>query len=156
MKDLSVRLLFLSILFLCDACNESAVFQRNESILNHSWSYSDIPRFDVHVTDASAHYDIWVNIRHDNDYRYANLFFLLHEKGPLLSDTSHRYEIKLAELDGRWTGKSAGSLYVNQLLVKDAYQFPDTGIYHFAIEQNMRENPLRNITDVGITVVKKP
>ncbi len=156
MKNLSAQLVLLATLFLVFACGDRAYYERNESIVNHSWSYSDIPKFDVHITDVDVRYDVWVNVRHSNAYRYANLFFLSHEKGPALKDTAHRHEIKLAELDGRWTGNSAGSLYTNKLLVKENYQFPDTGMYSFSIEQNMRENPLRDITDIGLTIVKKP
>ncbi len=156
MKNISALLVLLTTLFLVYACGDRAYYEQNASITNHSWSYSDVPKFDVHITDPSIRYDIWVNVRHTNAYRYANLFFLLHEKGPAVKDTVHRYEIKLAELDGRWTGNSAGSRYTNKLLVKENYQFPDSGVYTFSIEQNMRENPLRDITDVGLTLVRKP
>ena len=40
-------------------------------------------------------------------------------------------------------------------LAKKDYSFPDTGIYTFTVEQNMRDNPLKNVVDVGIKVVKQ-
>jgi gliding motility-associated lipoprotein GldH len=156
MKDLLGRLLFLSMLLLGSACGDSALFERNESITNRSWSYSDVPTFDFHIADAGRKYDIWVNVRHTNDYKYSNLFILLRQHGPGLKDTVQRYEIKLAEADGRWTGSSAGNLYASERLVKKDVMFPDTGHYSFAIEQNMRENPLKEIADVGLKVVEKP
>ncbi|KGE14674.1 gliding motility lipoprotein GldH [Sphingobacterium deserti] len=156
MKDLFTRLLFLSVLLFGNACSDSALFERNESIADRSWSYSDVPTFAIKITDAKSKYDLWVNVRHTNDYSYSNLFILFSQQGPGLKDTVQRYEIKLAEQDGRWTGSSAGNLYANQRLVKKDFVFPDTGIYNFGIEQNMRENPLKEIADVGLKVVKKP
>ena len=32
------------------------------------------------------------------------------------------------------------------------YKFPAKGVYHFYIEQNMRDNPLREVSDVGLRV----
>jgi len=34
------------------------------------------------------------------------------------------------------------------------YKFPAKGVYHFEIEQNMRDNPLREVNDVGLRVEK--
>ncbi|WDF68764.1 gliding motility lipoprotein GldH [Sphingobacterium oryzagri] len=145
----------LSFIFVA-ACRDSAFYETNKSISKRSWSYADTARFDVHVPDAKAKYAISVNVRHTGSYNYSNLFLLIHEKGPQIKDTAYRYEMKLAELDGRWTGNTAGNLYDNELLIKDNYTFPDTGIYSFAIEQNMRENPLHDITDIGIKLVQRP
>lgn len=137
------------------ACGDQHFFEKNVAIPNRSWNYSEMPKFEVAITDNKATYDIWINVRNTGEYNYANLFLLVHENGPKLRDTAFRYELKLAEVDGRWTGKSAGSLYENQLLLKENFSFPDTGKYTFAVEQNMRENPLRDITDIGIKIKKR-
>lgn len=149
---------FYGLLFtlLVASCQEAAFYETNAPIKNRSWNYGDMPKFDVNITDNKAKYDLWVNIRHTGEYNYANIFLLVHEKGPQTKDTAYRYEMKLAELDGRWTGNTAGNLYENELLIKENYTFPDTGTYSFTIEQNMRENPLRDISDIGIKLVQKP
>lgn len=138
------------------SCGQGALYEKNESIKGHQWSYDTIPAFDIHIDDAQSAYDIVVNLRHNKYYRFSNIFFLLHESGPDLKDTAYRHEIKLAELDGRWLGRSAGNLYHIEHLAKHNFVFPDTGVYTFAIEQNMRNNPLEGVTDVGIKVLKKP
>ncbi|WP_437919399.1 gliding motility lipoprotein GldH [Sphingobacterium sp. LRF_L2] len=150
----SIVSLFLSLLVI--SCGDQAFYEVNKAIPNRSWNYSEIPVFSVRVTDRTAKYNLWVNLRHSNEYNYANVFLLIHEKGPAISDTAIRYELKLAELDGRWLGKSAGNLYSVERLLKENYSFPDTGLYTFSIEQNMRENPLRDISDIGLKIVKKP
>ncbi|SFS74281.1 gliding motility lipoprotein GldH [Sphingobacterium wenxiniae] len=147
---------FLVIIFLMlTSCGDQAFYEKNEPIKNRSWAYNEIPQFEVHITDKNIKYDVFVNLRHTTHYGFSNLFVLVHEKGPQLRDTAFRHELKLAELDGRWTGKGAGSLFQNQLLIKENFTFPDTGVYHFAIEQNMRENPLKEISDVGLKIVQK-
>ena len=137
------------------SCTNNAYFEDNKEILNQSWDYNQQPDFTVKIEDNKSKYDLYVNIRHTNQYDYSNLYILLHEKGKSIRDTSYRKEIKLAELDGKWTGKSSGTLYETQFLAKSNITFPDTGLYTFAIEQNMRINPLLEINDVGIKLVKK-
>jgi gliding motility-associated lipoprotein GldH len=122
------------------SCTDAAYFEQNKAISNRSWAYSDVPEFAVHIDDSTATYDVYV---------------LLHQAGSKLLDTAYRAEITLAELDGRWLGQSAGTLYELQYLAHQNFVFPDTGIYTFAIEQNMRQNPLKDVADVGIKLVKK-
>lgn len=134
------------------SCADSAVFDKSVSIADNMWRYDDQPRLSAHITDADQLYDIYLNLRHTPEYRYSNIFLLVHLSGPGMPDTAERFELHLAEPDGRWLGRSAGSMYAHQQLIKDNVRFPDTGLYHFTIEQNMRENPLGEVADVGIRV----
>jgi len=145
---------FLSLIT-CISCNQDAYYEVNKSISNREWSYSDKVKFDVPIDDNQAKYEVYINLRHDNSYDYSNIYVLLHQKGKSLQDTFIRKEIKLAELDGQWVGKSSGNLFETQTLVYDNFTFPDTGTYHFEVEQNMRVNPLKNVVDVGLKFVKK-
>lgn len=148
-------ILSLLLLIVLSSCDNGAIFDKNISINNRNWTYDQKPTFTFHVKDNAVKYNIFINLRHSAEYDYSNLFILVHEKGPKLKDTVYRKEIKLAELDGQWIGKSAASLYEMSYLAKKDYSFPDTGIYTFTVEQNMRDNPLKNVVDVGIKVVKQ-
>lgn len=146
---------FIFTFFLLSSCQEGAFYEKNTAILNRSWEYGDIKEFPVYIEDKNAVYAVYVNLRNTDKYDFSNVFLRIHESGPAIADTAKRIELKLAELDGRWTGNDAGHLYEHQVLYKENYSFPDTGIYTFGIEQNMRENPLHDISDVGIKLVKK-
>lgn len=143
------------MIFFFASCTNNAVYEENRAISERSWSYDEKPRFDVHIDDNKPKYNIYINLRHTNEYDFSNIFVLLHEKGSKLADTAYRKEISLAQLDGRWLGNSAGSIYEVQYLAKENFTFPDTGVYTFVIEQNMRQDPLKDIVDVGIKVVKQ-
>ncbi|NGM61078.1 gliding motility lipoprotein GldH [Sphingobacterium sp. SGG-5] len=143
------------ILFFVLACGDNAFYEQNQMIKNRAWTYTDKIDFPVHITDNRSPYAVFINLRHGSDYDFSNIYVLLHQKGPQLTDTAYRKEIMLAQLDGRWLGKSAGSLYEIQHLAHPNFLFPDTGIYTFSLEQNMRQNPLIDISDVGIKLVKK-
>lgn len=137
---------------LAASCADTAVLDQNVAIADNTWHYDNQPELTAHITDTEQRYDVYLNLRHTPDYRYANIFLLVHQSGPGLPDTTERFELRLAEPDGRWLGRSTGSMYAHQKLIKENIRFPDTGQYHFIIEQNMRENPLREVADVGIRV----
>ncbi|MGO1243139.1 MAG: gliding motility lipoprotein GldH [Sphingobacterium sp.] len=141
--------------FLFACCTSDIFYLVNKPIDKRAWTYAQIPTFDIPIKDKNRPFDIWVNIRHTGEYNYSNLSILVHQKGPNNLDTTYKHELSLAHRDGRWNGRSAGNLYENQILLKENYIFPDTGIYSIGIEQNMRENPLRDITDVGIQLIQK-
>ncbi len=155
MKKFVYSCFILCILFFTISCEYNTLYEQNKAIANRSWTYQDIPEFPVHIDDKNAKYDVFINLRHGSGYDFSNIFVLLHQKGQQLADTAYRKEIPLAQLDGRWLGKSAGTLYEVQYLAHTNFVFPDTGLYTFAIEQNMRQNPLMDIYDVGIKIEKK-
>jgi len=137
------------------SCDNNAIYDKNVSIKDRSWFHDQRPQFDVQVMDSTAKYNIYINLRHTNAYDYSNIYLSMREKGSKLKDTTYKKEIKLAEIDGKWLGKSAASLYEVEYLAKENYTFPDTGKYSFTLEQNMRDNPLKNIVDIGVKVIKK-
>jgi len=139
---------------LLGSCQQGSFFEKNIVIPNQSWDYEFKPEFKIDVKDPKAHYDLFLELRHTANYSYSNIFVLVHQNRST-KDSSNRFELKLAELDGRWTGKSAGSLYEQSMLIKENMQFPDTGSYVIHLEQNMRDNPLKGINDVGLKLIKK-
>lgn len=152
MGRLFITFVFASFLM---SCSSDAVYEKNKSIPNLEWKYENIVFFDVLEIDSSAMYDIFVNVRHNSSYNFSNIFLKIHEQHIGGIDTAERIEIKLAELDGKWIGKNAGRLFERQMLYKESFTFSDTGAFRFGIEQNMRQNPLMHISDVGIKLVKK-
>ena len=144
--------IFVGVSLLMVSCTDRAILDRHVAIADNAWHYNDQPRMVAHITDTTQRYNIYLNLRHTPDYKYSNIFVLLHQHQPRGRDTSERFELRLAEPDGRWLGHGTGSIYAHQELVKENIQFPDTGKYVFVLEQNMRENPLREISDVGIRI----
>lgn len=135
--------------------DRNGIFDQNTEISNRNWAYVNPIKYDVKVDDTSTPYNLYLNVRVSGDYRYANLFVLVHIAGPQLKPQAQRYEIKLANAEGEWLGNGSGNLYSYQVYIKTNYHFPVKGTYHFAIEQNMRDNPLHEVSDVGLRVEKK-
>jgi len=132
-----------------------AVLDDSREIVNNNWSYGNKIKFDVQVDDPALAYNLYLNLRVLSDYKYSNIFVLIYQSGgPVAKPVPVRYECKVASATGEWLGKGSGSLYSYQIPFKKAYKFPAKGVYHFEIEQNMRDNPLRAVSDVGLRVEK--
>jgi len=142
------------LLLLTAGCTDpSRVIDQNTSIENHNWSYANGVKFPVTIDDASVPYNIYINLRVTGDYRYSNIFVLLRRSGPQLKGLT-RFEIKLADKDGQWLGQGSGNLYSYQVPLITDFKFPAKGTYQFEVEQNMRDNPLHEVSDVGLRVEK--
>ncbi|AMR30956.1 gliding motility lipoprotein GldH [Mucilaginibacter sp. PAMC 26640] len=135
-------------------CSDPAgVFDQNAEISNHNWSYTNRVKFDVKIEDASIPYNLYMNLRVSGSYRYANIYVLLIQ-GHSGKTATTRYQVPLANPDGEWLGSGSGNLYSYQYPLRKHYKFPAKGTYHFEFEQNMRDNPLHEVSDVGLRVEK--
>jgi gliding motility-associated lipoprotein GldH len=143
----------LLLLFAGGCTDPNSVLDTNTSIENHNWSYANKIKYAVKIEDATIPYNVYVNLRVTGDYRYSNIFLLLRRSGPKLKAVT-RFEIKLANPDGQWLGQGSGNLYSYQVPVITDFKFPQKGTYQFEIEQNMRDNPLHEVSDVGLRVEK--
>lgn len=131
-----------------------AVTDQNTEIDNNNWSYANKIKYDVKIDNETIPYNLYMNLRVTGDYKYSNLFVLISQTTPGKKATGTRYEFKLANPDGEWLGDGSGNLYSYQVPFRTNYKFPVKGVYHFQIEQNMRDNPLHEVSDVGLRVEK--
>ena len=143
----------LLMLFASGCTDPNSILDQNTTIENHNWSYANRVKYPVKIDDATVPYNIYINLRVTDSYRYSNIFFLLRRNGPKLNAVT-RFEVKLANPDGEWLGQGTGGLYSYQVPLTTNFKFPATGTYQFEIEQNMRDNPLHEVSDVGLRVEK--
>ncbi|MBD1393563.1 gliding motility lipoprotein GldH [Mucilaginibacter glaciei] len=142
------------VLLSAQGCTDpGAVMDRNTEIPNHNWAYVNRIKFDVKIDDETIPYNLYLNLRVGGGYRYANIYFLVSQTH-LNKKATTRYQKMLANPDGEWLGSGSGNLYSFQLPLRRQYKFPAKGTYHFEIEQNMRDNPLHEVSDVGLRVEK--
>jgi gliding motility-associated lipoprotein GldH len=144
----------LCIILLGSCTDQNAVIDNNVAIADHNWSYVNKVKFDCKIDDDQALYNLYFNLRVTDNYKYSNLFVLISQTLPDKKVKITRYELKLATHDGQWLGNGSGNLYSYQVPFKTGYKFPGKGSYHFEIEQNMRDNPLHEVSDVGLRVEK--
>lgn len=147
-------LIFFAFLVSLISCDSSMVFEKNKEIGKSGWNKSDIAKFNAEINDNTIPYNFYINIRNTNDYQFSNVFLFvktLYPDGKISVDTVECY---LADLDGKWLGKSSGRVIDNRILFKKNVKFPEKGMYSFEFEQAMRVDMLEGIEDFGIRIEK--
>ena len=151
----SFYLIFICLFLTLAGCSDRyAVIDQNTEIPDRNWAYANTLKFDVNITDEKAAYNVYMNLRVTADYKYSNMFVLIASSATKKVSNIQRYELTLANREGMWLGNGSGNLYSYQLCFIKHYKFPAKGLYHFYVEQNMRDNPLREVSDVGLRVEK--
>lgn len=150
MRKAVIGLFAVSLLF--SSCDRNRVFDDFTRIEKGEWSYKKPVSFLVDIPDTSLGYNFYFNIRHSGDYPYSNLWVVMKVEEPGKKERTERFEFTLAEPDGRWLGKGLGDMYTYRILLQENAKFRQKGIYRFTWEQNMRDEPLTGIKDVGMRV----
>ena len=146
---------FLGVLMLLASCGGHG-FDQRVVIPEAKWAMENRVPFDVTVNDTMGIYTFGMSLRHLENYRYSNLYVFLHTTMPNGNITRDTIQCLLAMPDGRWIGKSSGSMRDLRITLNPALRFPLEGTYHFEIEQAMREPVLKGISDIGLFIEKKP
>ena len=154
------RILFiagLGILLSGFACqNPNVLVDENQSINQARWTYVNPIKIKVPIVDTAAAYTLFINLRHTEAYAYSNIFIRIKQGNPNKTQTVWRKEYTLANLDGEWLGTGSGNLRSHQLVLFKNHHFSQPGTYVFELEQYMRDNPLKEVSDIGLRVEKQP
>lgn len=136
----------------CVRINE---FEKATSIRDQKWYYQDVPEFKFDINDTTALYNVYVTLRHTDQYDYNNIWLKLSVKRPGDSTIFQKINLKLADDAKGWEGSGLNDIFeVRKLISKGPVSFPKAGEYVFTLAQIMRENPLEHVLSVGLRVEK--
>ncbi len=149
-------LTFAMGMLLLSSCSdrESIIFDKSKPIFDNTWKAKDKREYWVDITNNKLSYQLDLNLRITNEYRFSNLFILFRMYGPKKDFQMRRLEFKLADAQGDWLGSGSGNIYTYRIPITQALKFNQTGVYKFEIEQDMRDNPLRGVVDIGLRIKK--
>ncbi|CAN5531866.1 gliding motility lipoprotein GldH [soil metagenome] len=145
---------FLLCVLLCSSCDSARIFEQNQAIPESGWGVTNVVKFDVDIKDPATAANFYINVRNADGYPYGNIFMFIKTTFPNGKGSTDTLECVLADDKGKWLGTGAGDLYDNQIPFKRNVRFPLAGIYHFEIQQGMRQDDIPLITDVGLRIEK--
>jgi gliding motility-associated lipoprotein GldH len=135
------------------ACQKIDVFEKTASFPKHEWTSQNKPSFSFIIEDTTSLYNIFLVIRHEDAYNYNNIWVNLNMQGP--RDTvSLRREFVLANNSQGWLGSGMDDIYEHRIPFSSTPAKLQKGQYTFTVKQDMREDPLEHILNVGIRVEK--
>ena len=136
------------------ACGQKDFYLRNVPIEKGIWPAEHFYRFEVPVSDTNSSYNIYLQVRNDGRYEYSNLWLFIRTNSPTGAVLRDTLECRLADEEGRWQGKGSGGRFSLEIPLRYRVRFPNPGTYIFEIDQGMRSNELKYITDLGLRIEK--
>ncbi|MFV0593594.1 MAG: gliding motility lipoprotein GldH [Draconibacterium sp.] len=145
-----------TVLCLCmlAACQPKIIYEKYKEIDQRSWDKDSLAIFEVPVSDTTHNFDLYLNIRNDVDYKYSNLWLFIKIEEPNGKSIDDKFEITLADPTGKWLGEGMGGLKTREILYRRNIFFPDSGNFKITLQQGMREDVLKGISDVGVRIEK--
>lgn len=151
--------LILLVAVLLVSCDEKRVFDEYKSV-GSAWHKDSIVSFDLPVLDSTQRYDLFINLRDNNNYPYSNLFLIVTLEKPNGYTKVDTLEYQMASPDGTLLGNGYTDIKESKLFYKEGVRF--RGNYKLNIKQAVRESgkvpgveQLEGITDIGLRIEKK-
>ena len=148
------KYLLLPLLLLLTACTKHEIFSEFRSFPKAEWNKQQAVGFEVPVHDISVPYNVSIELRHNNQYPFSNIWLFIEYQTPSGSTRADTLGTYLADAYGKWQGKGI-SLYSCSFPYQQNVQYPDTGTYIYTIRHGMRADVLSGISDIGICVTKE-
>ena len=143
------------------SCDSKQVFDSYKTV-GKQWHKDSIMAFNIKAPDTTNNYNLFVNLRNNNDYRYSNLFLIVEMNYPNGKVTTDTLQYDMAKPNGEFLGTGFGEIKENKLWYKGydtPFKFDENGEYTINIQHAMRENGvvegvenLKGITDVGFRI----
>ena len=64
------------------ACDNSVIYDGYVSIAKEGWDKDTLAIFRADVEDTVGVYDVWIQVRNDNDYQFSNLWLFVDVVSP--------------------------------------------------------------------------
>jgi len=130
------------------------MYEKVESFAGNEWKQNQKPTFSVQIDDTTATYEFVLTLRTTTDYKYNNLWIFWNTKTPDGKSVREPFELRIANPDGSWVGKSSGTIVENQLHFQKR-KIGVKGKYTFTLEQGITEPAIGELLDVGLKVEKE-
>jgi len=142
------------------ACDSKRVFDEYKTI-PEVWNKDKTLSFKISPPDSTKAYNLFINLRNTNAYKYNNLFLIVEINFPHGKSIVDTLEYKMAKPNGEFLGTGLSSVKENKLWYKEGVVFNESGEYTVNIKHAMRENGevngvanLEGITDIGFRIEK--
>lgn len=151
------KFILLSLVIILVSCDKKRVFDDYKSV-GDSWHKDSIVTFEVPKLDIKKKYNLFINLRDNNDYPYNNLFLIVNLEQPDGITKVDTLEYEMADPEGNLLGNGFSDVKESKLIYKEKVNFK-TGKYKIHIKHAVRKTgkisgveKLDGITEVGFRI----
>jgi gliding motility-associated lipoprotein GldH len=146
------------MLLMIVSCDKRSVFDQYKSVGN-AWHKDSIVTFELPKLDAKKPYNLYINVRDNDDYPFNNLFLIVSLEQPNKQVKVDTIEYQMTNPDGTLLGDGFSDVKESKLFYKGKENFTQKGVYKIHIKHATRQTgkiegvtSLQGITDVGFRI----
>jgi gliding motility-associated lipoprotein GldH len=150
--------IIICLCLLVISCDKERVFDEYKSVGN-SWHKDSIITFELPKLDSKKAYNLYVNIRNNDDYPFNNLFLIVSLEQPNKKIKVDTLEYQMTNPDGTLLGEGFTDIKESKLFYKDKVSITQKGIYKIHIKHAVRQtgkiagvSSLNGVSDVGFRI----
>ena len=153
--------MLLFVMLIAMSCDSNRIFDEYQSV-SDPWHKDDKVSFNVSAPDTINNYNLFVNLRNTEAYKFSNLFLLVEMNYPNGKTIKDTLEYRMAAPDGSFLGTGFSDVKENKLWYKgfeDPFRFSEVGDYQINVQHAMRKNGevegiinLEGVTDIGLRI----
>jgi gliding motility-associated lipoprotein GldH len=154
-KKFRISYFVILISYFFFSCKTIDLYEKSVVIPGHSWKSDFKPSFTFTIKDTTFLYQLFLILRHNDKYNYNNIYIKLYAKLPGGDSTNKiMRDLTLATNEKGWLANGMDDIYEHRIKLGEPEPLK-AGNYIFTVEQIMREDPLKNVLNVGIRIEKK-
>lgn len=127
--------------------------------MGNAWHKDSVVAFELPKLDPKKMYNLYVNIRNNDDYPFNNLFLIVTLEQPNKKIKVDTLEYQMTNPDGTLLGEGFSDIKESKLFYKDKVSFTQKGVYKIHIKHAVRQTgkilgveSLNGVSDVGFRI----
>jgi len=145
---------FLLMIVLLPSCGSRDVFNQYKTFTDGNWHSDSIAEFVAEIKDTSLNYNVFLNIRHNQDYPYQNFWLFVECAGADGLVRRDTIAVEVADVYGKWRGKGSASLFQLAVPLSFNRKYDEPGTYEYSLRHAMRDTVLNGIKNIRIRIEK--
>jgi gliding motility-associated lipoprotein GldH len=156
--SLKSSFLFIIVAGLLISCDKKRVFDEYQSV-GSAWNMKKEVIFELPKVDTLKKYNLFINLRANDDYKFNNLFLIVSMEQPNGLTKIDTLEYEMADVDGALLGDGFSDIKESKLYYKENLKFKASENNKIHIKHAVRQTgkivgvqDLEGITEVGFRI----
>lgn len=152
----SILLIIIAGLYI--SCDKKRVFDEYQSV-GSTWNMKKEVVFELPKMDTLKKYNLFINLRANDDYKFNNLFLIVSLEQPNGLTKVDTLEYEMADVNGTLLGEGFSDIKESKLYYKESVKFKASENNKIHIKQAVRQTgkiegvqDLEGITEIGFRV----
>lgn len=147
-------LIIAALIVIASCTSKNKVFDKSVKFDNYDWNMDKVVSFDVTIEDTAATYNVYLPVRHTENYPYDGLLINVTYTSPNGEEHTKNHKLTFRDADGKFTGDGSGEIWDENPVIMEKANFNAKGTYKFEIINDMPTTPTQGIMELGLRVEK--